>query len=375
MLTFNYALVFAVKSSPFTFECPETVQFNTKNIPEIIDVECMLSVHSNVSGTIDLSCSSSSLKGVNCTTPPTYDISPGDSTANVGVRLDADASLRVGESGEIFVSASYGAVSKAAVIKVLIVGPGGDQLAIYNSSYGAPFCDLSASSCSSGTLLVGRGSVGPEPNAPNSIDGCEDGNKGVHHKDESVDKIIVRSGRLEGPSVGTIREEEYVTIIATVWAYSANDTAEFWITSNPINPSWDYIGSLNVTVEDTTEEIKMEVRLSKGPTQAVRVVFHYLSNANLTACPGGSWDDVDDLGELFTIHFDEINGALLAHILLLDRSICCGSSRYHSFISNILADNFFHNESHVWKHKRSLRKPIYFSNSTPHREHYECPIN
>eukprot|EP00804_Cyclotella_cryptica_P028860 CCRYP_008443-RA/>CCRYP_008443-RA protein AED:0.06 eAED:0.06 QI:0/0.93/0.88/1/1/1/17/370/2761 len=288
-------LVFAVKVSPFTFECPNNVQFNTENTPKSQDVECMLFIHSNFNGTIDLSCSSSSLKGVNCTTPSTIEILSGDPTANVTVKLDADASVTVGERGDILVAASHGTVAKTAAINLLTVGPGGNQLAMYNSSYGAPACDLSGLSCSSGDLLVGRGSVGPEPNAPNSIDECKDGNKGVHHQDESVDKIIVRSGRLDGPSNDTIREEGYITIIATVWAYSSTDTAEFWITSNPSNPSWEYVGSVNATVEDAIEVIQMETRLSKGLTQAVRVSFHYLSNASMTACPGGSWDDVDDL--------------------------------------------------------------------------------
>jgi hypothetical protein len=54
-------------------------------------------------------------------------------------------------------------------------------LAAFDTSLGAPKCDTVSSVCDTGTLLNGRGAVGPETNAPNTINGsCPDGNIGVY---------------------------------------------------------------------------------------------------------------------------------------------------------------------------------------------------
>lgn len=45
--------------------------------------------------------------------------------------------------------------------------------------------------CDSVTLLVGRSSLGPELNAPNTIDGCADGSAGTYGLDESLDRLRV----------------------------------------------------------------------------------------------------------------------------------------------------------------------------------------
>ena len=99
--------------------------------------------------------------------------------------------------------------------------------------------------CSSGDLLYGRGVVGPEPNAPNSLDDCEDGNSGDYRVDEQLDALLIRSGRLHDDSSNNdISEGEWLTISAYVFAYNSNDRADFWHTSDAFNPSWDYIGSI-----------------------------------------------------------------------------------------------------------------------------------
>lgn len=97
----------------------------------------------------------------------------------------------------------------------------------------------------------------------------------------------------------TIRECEYVTITATVWAYSDLDSGDFFITSNPSDPSWVYIGSVNSTVEDGIDELVVETVLPEGLMQAVRVNFHYRTDKDLSPCLMGSWDDVDDMSEFY----------------------------------------------------------------------------
>jgi hypothetical protein len=51
-----------------------------------------------------------------------------------------------------------------------------------------PRCSTPGVSCDSGVLLTGRGSVGPEPNAPNTLFGsCADGNSGIYYVDVYTD--------------------------------------------------------------------------------------------------------------------------------------------------------------------------------------------
>jgi hypothetical protein len=59
---------------------------------------------------------------------------------------------------------------------------------------------------------------GNELNAPNTIDNCQDGNSGNYHSDESIDKIVVRSGDVSGNGAGeSMRAGQKATIIATVY--------------------------------------------------------------------------------------------------------------------------------------------------------------
>lgn len=130
------------------------------------------------------------------------------------------------------------------------------------------------------------------------LDDCEDGDKGTHHSDESIDKIVVRSGRLnDDVSNKTMKVGEYITATATVWAYSLLDSADFFITSDINDPSWVYIDSVNATVAKAIDELSVETIVPTGLVHAVRVNFHYRTDEDITDCLGGSWDDVDDLGK------------------------------------------------------------------------------
>jgi hypothetical protein len=138
--------------------------------------------------------------------------------------------------------------------------------------------------------------VGPEPNFPNTLDSCTDGNNGTYHVDEQLDKIVVRSGKIDGTESGAvIAEGEYATIIATVFAYNNKDRADFWHTSDAFNPSWIYIGSVQAQHVNTTEVLQVEFILPQGANQAVRVKYDYLGN--VTTCPETTYGDADDLGE------------------------------------------------------------------------------
>src|SRR5689334_7565700 len=50
----------------------------------------------------------------------------------------------------------------------------------YDAQLAAPACASYGALCDSNTLLTGRGTVGPESNAPNTLGGsCADGNDGT----------------------------------------------------------------------------------------------------------------------------------------------------------------------------------------------------
>lgn len=118
--------------------------------------------------------------------------------------------------------------------------------AVYDTALGAPKCSSLASFCDSGTLLNSRGSIGGmvEPNAPNTIDSCNDGSTGTYGSDESINSITV----FTTPGIGgNLVSGATVTIEAKVNAYSAaSDTGDFFYTSDvgTGNPNWVLIESV-----------------------------------------------------------------------------------------------------------------------------------
>ena len=163
------------------------------------------------------------------------------------------------------------------------------QNAVYDAGLGAPACATVAASCDSTTLLDGRGAVGPEPNPPNTLDGCADGTAGNYHSDESNDRIVVST--LDGADMA---EGATVEIEATVYAYStgASDTADFYYAADANSPNWTYIGSV-VSPGGGVQTITQQYTLPAGSLQAVRVSFRYQGTAS--PCSSGNWDDADDL--------------------------------------------------------------------------------
>ena len=169
-------------------------------------------------------------------------------------------------------------------------------MAIYDSQLGAPKCTAIGSNCESGSLLNGRGTLnnGVELNRPNTIDGCIDGNSGSYHSDESIDKIVISSIDGKDFKVGTL-----VRIDATVFAWStgSSDYADFYYSADASNPAtWIYI-TTKQPASGGLQTLSAQYMLPGGSSmQAVRVVFRYSSSgSSASKCPGGSYDDVDDL--------------------------------------------------------------------------------
>ena len=120
-------------------------------------------------------------------------------------------------------------------------------VASYEPYYKVPRCGYAGSVCDSGNLLVGRGTLGPEANRPNTLYGsCTDGTAGNFHQSESIDKLVISS--VDG---GPITMGKAIRIEATVWASSQyyQDRLELYFDRYPNSTgrSWTSIATLSAS--------------------------------------------------------------------------------------------------------------------------------
>ena len=175
-------------------------------------------------------------------------------------------------------------------------GPSGPQTASFDAGLKAPKCSF-GSRCDSGAALNGRGTIanGNEPNKPNTLNACSDGNYGSYHSDESIDKIVV--SRTDGGN-GDFTEGDEVTITANIWCWStgSSDYIDFYYASNAANPVWNQIGARQVCPGGQSQTVSKTFQLPAGGLQAVRVNLMYGSGTPGTnKCTSGGYDDTDDL--------------------------------------------------------------------------------
>ena len=165
----------------------------------------------------------------------------------------------------------------------------GPQTAVYDAGLGAPLCAIAGTSCDSTSLLDGRGTLGPEPNQPNTLDVCNDGTAGTYHVDESNDRIVVTA--VNGSD---FTEGDTVRIDATVWAWSTftSDSLDLYYAADANSPSWVFIATLQPSGTDQ-QTLSATYTLPTGTLQAVRANFRYQGSAS--PCSGGTYDDHDDL--------------------------------------------------------------------------------
>ena len=93
-----------------------------------------------------------------------------------------------------------------------------------------------------------------------------------------------------------LRAGELATIVATVHAYGAVDTANFFYATDASNPVWVYIGSKNPTVSRALEDIEMTYTIPGwgSDIQAVRVQFRY-DGPTTDPCDGADYSERDDV--------------------------------------------------------------------------------
>jgi hypothetical protein len=208
-------------------------------------------------------------------------------------------------SGASTVSAAFTAASAGTYVFELRVSDGSAQatdqvtvtaaqgVASYDATLKVPKCGSVGSVCDSGSLLVGRAGLGPEPHQPNTINtSCADGTAGTFHSDESSDRI--RISTLDGTSFAGGKT---VQVETTVWAWSdpSTDSLEIYQAADASSPSWTLVATLSPAVAGA-QTLAATYTLPAGSLQAVRARFRWAGSAG-SCGPGGasSYDDHDDL--------------------------------------------------------------------------------
>ncbi|ADO70681.1 S8 family serine peptidase [Stigmatella aurantiaca] len=240
-------------------------------------------------GTVTLSANASDNIGVTRVEFVVDGISVGsDATAPYAVSWNTTTASN---GSHVLVARAFdaaGNVGTSAPVNFTLNNPG---FAAYDTVLKAPKCGTVGPLCDTGALLQGRGSTGPEVNAPNTLrSSCYDGSSGSYQSDES----------LEGLRVSTNDGSEFapgktVTVTARVWAYGGGfgaDSLDLYFTADANNPSWTFLTTVKPTASGA-QTLTATYTLPSGGLQAIRGVFRYFGSA--VVCPNGSYDDIDDL--------------------------------------------------------------------------------
>jgi subtilisin family serine protease len=161
--------------------------------------------------------------------------------------------------------------------------------AAYTPSLRVPACLTWTMWCDSGSLLTGRGPLGPEINAPSTLEStCADGVSGVFHSDESIERLRVYS-----PTADRFASGSTVNVDVTVWSFSyLSDRVDVYYTTNVNAPSWTLIDTL-APQSGGLQTMSTSYILPSAAVQAVRAHLRYRGTAS--PCGTGPYDDQDDL--------------------------------------------------------------------------------
>jgi hypothetical protein len=250
------------------------------------------SAGSTVSGTATVSASASDNRGV-------IRVEFFDGATLLGTDTTAPYALSwntagVSNGGHTLMARAYdaaGNVGQSAQVQVAVNNVQAPvTTAAYDTVLGAPRCASSGASCDSGTLLNGRAGLGPEANAPNTVDTCTDGAGGGYHSDESLDRLKVST--LDGTAIAVGKT---IQIDATVWAFGgySSDFLDLYYAPDASAPSWTFLGTMPA-IAAGAHVLSKTYTLAAGSSRAVvRGVFRY--NGSAGTCSGGYYTDVDDL--------------------------------------------------------------------------------
>jgi hypothetical protein len=160
----------------------------------------------------------------------------------------------------------------------------------YDATRMAPACAATASFCDTGDLVEGRGLVGPEQNAPNTLAAsCQDGGLGTYLQEESIERIALRTDDGRALTPGNEGRIE-VTVFASS-AYGA-DALDLYSATTSAWPSWHHVATL-LPSRAGLQVLSTVYRVPPGAQQALRARFRYGGVEG--PCGAGGYDDHDDL--------------------------------------------------------------------------------
>ncbi|MCY1078280.1 Ig-like domain-containing protein [Archangium lansingense] len=165
--------------------------------------------------------------------------------------------------------------------------------AAFSSTWGAPECVAPSNKCDSAWLLEGRGDLGPEVHAPNTLgSACADGTEGTYGASPSLERLVVT--RIDGTAFVAGKE---VTVQATVRASTnaANEVLDLYVSPDVSNPSWTRIASLKLPYQGAgTWTHSTRYLLPAGGRHILRGVYHS-GSGTASACSSDPLADHDDL--------------------------------------------------------------------------------
>ncbi|KFE66052.1 S8 family serine peptidase [Hyalangium minutum] len=246
-----------------------------------------------VVGNVTLSASASDNVGVTRVDFEVDGVAAGsDSTAPYSISW---ASASVDNGSHTIVARSWDAAGNfgtSASVTITVNNPGA---ATYDPVLKAPKCGSAGALCTTGSGMVkGRGVMGPELNAPNTINNsCADGNSGTYLDDESLESLKVYTTDGTNFAAG-----KTVTVEAKAWVYSTvYDAVDLYYAADATNPVWTYITTLTPSAAGL-QTFTATYTLPTGNLQAIRGSFRFFGGPS-PCTVGGSYDDRDDL--IFTV--------------------------------------------------------------------------
>jgi hypothetical protein len=170
---------------------------------------------------------------------------------------------------------------------------------------GAIYCENSPCIADE-SLIISRGNIGgtQEPNQPNTIDSCTDGNSGTYMTDESIDYISIRS--LNGSE---FRALDTVEVNITAFCYDGtNDNINFIYTNTSSSTTipWKVVNYVNpCPAQGFNTFTRTFILDNRTGIHAFRGSIQYQGSIAST-CGTGAYDDNDDL-EFLVLSPRELN--------------------------------------------------------------------
>jgi Zn-dependent metalloprotease len=204
-------------------------------------------------------------------------------------QADWDSSDTANGSVQTLTAKAFDTVFNSATSAPVTVTVQNPFVAVYDPTLRAPRCTAIEAGCDTYRLVDGRAAMGPEQNAPNTINSsCADNTGGLYHFDESLDRLRVTT--VDGTPLGSGKT---VTIEATVWVYSETaDHLDLYHAPDATSPSWTLIGTLQPTASGR-QVLSTTFTLPLGTLQAIRGNWRFSGSAGV--CTSSGYDDRDDL--------------------------------------------------------------------------------